>query len=327
MGLGAGADIAGKNSYMAFTGGIPFFDTTYTGKSEPGPWFQYLRQGWLQLARGSGWLEVNSNCEEYLPDSARADYEMHPRATGATQGKYTYSIFDADYQKNIWETLPPPMLDDRPMTLEDPEYPWFDKFKDLAPKDWRESVKQALEMGGIKKADTIEELAEQLGLDPKKLAAAVKTWNSKSAAGKVDEFGRLPHNMKPILKAPFYGIKSGAVLGSTYCGVRVNYHFQVIGKDQDPIPGLYAAGLTAGGMNGEGMFQATALSSLGLALSTGWIAGDNATAPQTYVPKDMIIEYEVTEQRLLNKVNKYFPKLGGFVINTVFSMQKKKIKR
>ena len=48
MALGAGADLAGRNSWLAFAGGIPFYDTQYTGKSQPGPWFQYLRQGWLQ---------------------------------------------------------------------------------------------------------------------------------------------------------------------------------------------------------------------------------------------------------------------------------------
>jgi|GEM_PF-2662629 len=325
MALGAGADVAGKNTYMAFAGGIPFHDTTYTGKSEPGPWFQYLRQGWLQLARGNGWLEINTACEEYLPDAARADYEMHPRASGATQNHATFSIFDANFETTIWETLPPPMLDDRPMTKDDPEYSWFEPFRDLAPKDWMESVRCAQEMGGIKTADTVEGLAAALGLDPKKFSAAVKTWNAKAAAGKIDEFGRLPQNMKPVLKPPFYGIKSGPLLGSTYCGTRVNFRFEVMDKNYDPIPGLYAAGLSAGGMNGEGMFQSTALSSLGLAFATGWIAGDNATAAiPTYTPKNMVIESEVAEQRMLNMVNKYFPALGGFVIKTAFSMQKKK---
>jgi hypothetical protein len=44
---------------------------------------------------------------------------------------------------------------------------------------------------------------------------------------------------------------------------------------------LYAAGLTADGTNGEGSFNATVLSNLGLAFSTGWIAGDNATTAAT----------------------------------------------
>ena len=81
------------------------------------------------------------------------------RATGGTQGGATFSIFDADFPKNIWETLPPPMLDDRPMTEDDPEYPRLDHFRSFAPNDWMESVRCAQEMGGIKSAGTIEDLA------------------------------------------------------------------------------------------------------------------------------------------------------------------------
>jgi succinate dehydrogenase/fumarate reductase flavoprotein subunit len=102
MALGAGADLAGKNSWVAFAGGIPFFDTKYTGKSKPGPWFQYLRQGWLQLARGGGWLEVNAACEEYIPITARLDWEMHPRATASLSGSVAYVIFDADYPTTLY---------------------------------------------------------------------------------------------------------------------------------------------------------------------------------------------------------------------------------
>jgi len=319
MALGAGADLAGKNSWTAFAGGIPFFDTTYTGKSTPGPWFQYLRQGWLQLTRGGRWLEINAQGQEYLPDTAHADYEMHPKAIAAQAGSVSYVIFDADYPSAIWKSLPPPMLDDRPMTEKDPEYAWFDQFSDLMPKNWLDSVKQAIEYGGIKVADTVEGLARELGLDPATLANAVKAWNAKAASGKPDEFGRLPQNMQPIKTAPFYGIKTGPIIAGIFCGPRVNYKFEVLDKHLNPIPGLYAAGLTAGGTNGEGMFNATVLSNLGLAFSSGWIAGDNATTTRSsYVPADMNIESEIGAQRLLKKVDSHFPRVGALVMKAGF---------
>jgi hypothetical protein len=101
----------------------------------------------------------------------------------------------------------------------------------------------------------------------------------------------------------------------------VNYRLEVVGKDRRPIPGLDAAGLTAGGTNGEGIFNATVLSNLGLAFSTGWIAGDNATAARpAYQPAGMIIESEVGAQRMLNKLNRHYPGLGGFVLKTGFRL-------
>ena len=39
------------------------------------------------------------------------------------------------------------------------------------------------------------------------------------------------------------------MFGSTYCGARVNYRFEVLDKNHEPIPGLDAAGLTSSGMN------------------------------------------------------------------------------
>lgn len=319
MALGAGADLAGRESWTAFAGGIPFFDTNYTGKAEPGPWYQYLRQGWIQLARGSGWLEVNANCQEFLPDAVHADNELHPKAVAAQPGAASYVVFDADYPNAIWETLPPPMLDDRPMTPDDPEYPWFGRFQDFMPKDWQDSVDLAIELGGVKRADTIEELADQLGLDPEELAVAVTVWNDKSERGRTDEFGRLPQNMKPIRRAPYYGIKTGPLIGGIFCGPRVDYQLRVLDIHGQPIDGLYAAGLTAGGTNGEGIFSSTVLSNLGLAFSTGWIAGDNATAIQpSNEPLAMVIESEVWQQRMLNEFRRRYPRLGAALLDLGF---------
>ncbi len=321
MALGAGADLAGKNSWVAFAGAIPFYDTKYTGKSEPGPWFQYLRQGWLQLSRGGGWLEINAACEEFVPETARADYEMHPRAISSQPGSAAYVIFDADYETNIWKTVPPPLLDDCPMTPEDSKLDWYDKFSHMQPMDWRDSIKMAIEYGGIKRSDTISGLAKQLGLDPTKLENAVKAWNAKAAAGKPDEFGRNPVNMIPIVTPPFYGIKMGAIIAGLFCGPRVNYKFQVLDKNLDPIPGLYAAGATVGGTNGEGVFGTTVLSTIGLAFTSGWVAGDNATSTEPpYVPSGMIIESEVLSQRMLHKITRYSSKLGALIVKIGFSM-------
>jgi len=86
-------------------------------------------------------------------------------------------VFDSNYQTTVWQALPPPMLDDRPTTLKDPEYPWLDKFAKYVPKDYRESVRQAIDGGGIKVADSLPELGQQLGLDPERLKKAVQEWN------------------------------------------------------------------------------------------------------------------------------------------------------
>jgi fumarate reductase flavoprotein subunit len=324
MGLGAGADLAGQDSWTCFAGALPFCDTAYTGRDEPGPWFQYLRQGYLQVVRNAGWLEINANCEEFLPEGAKLDYEQHPKTIIGQPGHRAYVVFDSDYQTTLWQTLPPPMLDDRPMTARDPEYPWFGKFAQYAPKDYRESVRQAIADGGIKVADSIPDLGKQLGLDPRKFERAVQAWNAKCAAGKPDEFGRLPANMKPIVKGPFYGAATGALIGGIFCGPRVNHNMQVIDKHGAPIPGLYAAGLTAGGTNGEGVINATSLSNLGLAFATGWIAGDNLSAGAHHQPAGMELKSAIREMRLAAWGSKHFPKTASLLMKIAFALARRR---
>ena len=65
--------------------------------------------------------------------------------------------------------------------------------------DWRQEVLDAIDRGAIKKADTLEELAEKVGLDPDRFVAAVKRWNE------VCETGRIP-------TLPFLTIPSGLFL-------------------------------------------------------------------------------------------------------------------
>ncbi len=54
------------------------------------------------------------------------------------------------------------------------------------------------------RADTIEELAEKAGLDPKALAATVAEYNAECEAGKDTWFGKDAEYLKPIATPPFY---------------------------------------------------------------------------------------------------------------------------
>lgn len=79
----------------------------------------------------------------------------------------------------------------------------------LCHLDWRDDVADALERGDIKKADTLEELAEMLGLDPEIFTKSVEDWNATCAKGS-DEDSVWPYKSEwliPIEKAPYYGAR------------------------------------------------------------------------------------------------------------------------
>ncbi len=115
-----------------------------------------------------------------------------------------------------------------------------------------------VENGSLKRADTIEELAAQIDVDPGVLAETVERWNKDAVHGKDPEFhrGESAYNrcmgdpnrkvpnpaVGPILTAPFYAAKIIPADVGTCGGVITDEHGRVMGEDDQPIPGLYATG-------------------------------------------------------------------------------------
>jgi len=108
--------------------------------------------------------------------------------------------------------------------------------------DWsREQMAESFNMReAFRKADSLESLAQSIGVPGDVLANTVADFNASVAEGR-DGLGRR-HLPTPITKPPFYAIRQqGGSLSSTV-GVAVNEKLQVMRPDGDPIHGLYAAG-------------------------------------------------------------------------------------
>lgn len=119
-------------------------------------------------------------------------------------------------------------------------------------------------------ADTIEGLAEAMGVDGATLKATVERWNQMAEQEADEDFGRTSKFVK-IETAPFYAVKGkpGAVI--TYGGVLRNEKAEVVKVNGDIIPGLYVAGEAAAAANANGW-------TVSHAITWGRIAGQNAGA-------------------------------------------------
>ena len=112
---------------------------------------------------------------------------------------------------------------------------------------WEESVAS----GAYVKADTIEEVAELLGLPAEATVASIERYNEMAAAGKDTDFYKKAKYLQPIADGPFYGAPNWA---GAWCsalpagGLRTNENMQVCTDDDQPIPGLYNVGTMAGDM-------------------------------------------------------------------------------
>ena len=92
----------------------------------------------------------------------------------------------------------------------------------------------------FRKADSLEALAERIGVPADALATTVAEFNAGVAEGR-DALGRA-HLPSKIEKPPFYAIRQQGGSLSSCVGVAVNEKLQVMRGDNEAVPGLYAAG-------------------------------------------------------------------------------------
>lgn len=110
------------------------------------------------------------------------------------------------------------------------------------PYDWSEDNLKEVENGILKKADSVEELAEILEVEPGELKKTLDRWNDFCAKQSDEDFGRSPKTMMEIKTPPFYTGELWPVVSNTQGGPRHDARQRVVTPFGDPIPRLYEAG-------------------------------------------------------------------------------------
>lgn len=139
----------------------------------------------------------------------------------------------------------------------------------------------------VASSNTLAGLAAILGINATQLEATVATFNTYAATGVDLDFGRgstildqsggdatrkLPNPcLGPISTPPYYALQYFPGMTGTVGGVKTNTSMQVVDWNNNPIPGLYAAGAASAGFWGEG-FPGSG-SNVGPALCMGWLTG------------------------------------------------------
>lgn len=146
----------------------------------------------------------------------------------------------------------------------------------------------------VMQAETLEELAEQIGIDGAALTATVARFNVHADAGhdpdfgrgtsaydhfygdrsRAKEFGRAAVTLGAIREAPFYAVEIHSGLLGTNGGPRTDGQARILGHHGAAIPGLLGAGNAIACPTGG--IYAGAGGTLGPALTFGYIAGRTA---------------------------------------------------
>lgn len=134
-----------------------------------------------------------------------------------------------------------------------------------------------LESGLTFQADTLEELAEQIGCDPAVFVAEVERYNELCDNGNDEDFGKRAEILYPVKNPPFYAGHLQACLLTMCGGLRTDLQCRVLDEDDQPIEGLYVCGSAAGDFFGAGDYP-TFVAGIGhgRCVTFGRMAGINA---------------------------------------------------
>ena len=170
------------------------------------------------------YVRVNSEGKRFV-----GEYEAYDHLASAMQsqyGGYDYFLTDA----NVMEAV---------------DKMWSPSSSCYGPKEvWA----GAATSDNALKADTLEELAELMGVPADNFVATIERWNEMCDADGDTDFGYPKDKMHRIDTAPFYATREMAESLATSGGLQVNEYSQVLNQQNQPIQGLFSIGNCSGSM-------------------------------------------------------------------------------
>ena len=142
-------------------------------------------------------------------------------------------------------------------------------------RDGLKAIEKYVSTGITVQGDTIEELAEQLDIDPATLADTLNKWNQYVADQNDPDFERTTGMEADLSQPPYYAIKIAPGIHHTMGGVKIDTSARVIDVSGKPIPGLFAAGEVTGGVHGGNRIGGNAVADI---VVFGTVASESAVA-------------------------------------------------
>ena len=142
------------------------------------------------------------------------------------------------------------------------------------------TVKDYTDAGWMVSADTVEELADKIGVDAERLAGTVEKWNGyfDEAEPQDAEYLRDLSSCQRFDTAPYYAVMTNSSFLVTVSGLTIDPDSRVLDKNEQPIVGLFATGNTSGGMFADQYPRNLPSTSVGRAVTTGFVAARTAAA-------------------------------------------------
>ena len=238
------------------------------GEFEPAPWAVSLHL----VAYGMycfHFLHVNRQGKRYMNEDTWVQAKSI-RTLMQKNGDCAFSIFDANWKDDMARVAP--FSGGQFADAMSAEYgkPWTD-YADNIGRD----IDRYIEKGNCLKANTLEELAALMEVPVDNFLATVSRYNEHFKNGADADYGKRAEMLTSIEKPPFYALKFGPSLLNVFGGFITDTKLRVLDKDRNPIPGLYATGMIAGGLYGVDYPLLFSGNSHGRCITWGLVMGES----------------------------------------------------
>jgi fumarate reductase flavoprotein subunit len=208
-------------------------------------------------------LLVNQKGVRFMDEGQMGNTTFTGNAINLQPGKYAYCIMDRNLIKHYAKNGP-------------------DIFDIVHPAEAFHMFEGAAEQTKASgydcyyEAETIEELAEKLGIDPDVLSNTLDEYNDMCDVNLDHQFHKNPAYLRPITgrKGGFIAVRFYIAAYGTIGGVRTNKLGEVLDANLEPIPGLYSAGSDCNTIYGDSYNFTLPGNTMGFAINSGRMAGE-----------------------------------------------------
>jgi predicted oxidoreductase len=247
---GAGHELVkGLGAHLSHMGNISFYVYATPDYRDPGQ-----KRG-LVCRDIPGYIWVNQQGKRFHNEARTGSRSASP-AMMEQDPRHAWAILDRSMAAN--------------MTVADPQYRY-------AGEPIRGKIEELLDNSPfVKKSDTLEGLAGEMGVDEGTFMETVGAYNKacEERSETEPEFGKPLGASKMFDTPPYYGLQLFLLARKNLGGIKTDLRCRILGENLEPIPGLYGAGevcgMAGGHINGRAGLEGTMF---GPSIFSGRVAG------------------------------------------------------
>jgi len=190
-------------------------------------------------------LHVNRRGQRFMNEDTWAQAKSI-RILMQQPGQFAFSVFDSKYYDELARLAQYSGGQFTDPLIHIYGVPWDNETNNVP-----QTIDAYIEKGYAFKADTIEELAEKIGVPAENLLKTVGRYNENYRIGEDRDYGKRSILLTSIDKPPYYALKFGPALLTVFGGLLTDTNLRVLDSNHEPVPGLYAVGNCAGGLHGQ----------------------------------------------------------------------------